>query len=174
MAVLGIDFSTLTEKDALDLAILMEEEAKQRYLDFAEQMLLHHTRGAAYFFSFMSENEEKHHAQLAARRAQLFGDEPSRVEPGMLFEVEAPEYDEVRAFMSAREALLMAFRAEKKACAFFSEALPGLRDARVKALFAELRDEEVHHQELVLAELDKMPPESILSAADVEDEPVAQ
>jgi len=44
----------------------------------------------------------------------------------------------------------------------------------VKALFAELRDEEVHHQKLVLAELEKTPPESILRAAHVEDEPVAQ
>jgi len=174
MAILGIDFSALTLKDALDLAILIEEEANRRYVEFAEQMLLHHSREAAPFFSFMAENEEKHRAALAERRAQLFRDEPSRVHPGMLVEVEAPEYDEVRAFMSKREALHVAFRAEKKAYAFFSEALPRLRHAGVKELFAELREEEVYHQKLVLAELEKTPPESILRISDVEDEPVAQ
>src|ERR1700682_1835434 len=158
---LGIDFADLTLKDALDLAVLIEEEAKDRYIDFAEQMLLHHTPEAALFFSFMSDKEEKHRAELVARRAQLF-------------EVEPPDYDEVRVFMSAREALQVAFRAEKKAYAFFSETLLRLRDPGVRALFAELRDEEVHHQKLVLAQLEKTPPESILKAAHVADGPAAQ
>jgi len=171
---LGIDFADLTLKDALDLAVLIEEEAKDRYIDFAEQMLLHHTPEAALFFSFMSDKEEKHRAELVARRAQLFGDEPARITPAMLFEVEAPDYDEVRVFMSAREALQVAFRAEKKAYAFFSETLLRLRDPGVRALFAELRDEEVHHQKLVLAQLEKTPPESILKAAHVADGPAAQ
>ena len=171
--VLGIDFAALTLKDALDMAILIEEEAKERYEDLTSQMELHHTPEAARFFRFMAGNEEKHRAELAERRKQLFGSEPSRVNRGMLFEVEAPEFDEVRVFMSAREALQVAFRAEKKAWSFFAEAGPRITDPHVQQLFAELRDEEVHHQRLVLAELEKTPPESALRHSDVADDPVA-
>ena len=172
--VFGIDFAALTLKDALDLAVLIEEEARERYEDFESQMELHHTPEAARFFRFMAGNEEKHRAELAARRKELFGSEPSRVTRGMLFEVEAPEFDEVRVFMSAREALQVAFRAEKKAWTFFAEAAPRVADLHVQALFVDLRDEEVHHQRLVLAELEKTPPESALRHADVADDPVAQ
>jgi len=172
--LMGIDFAALSLKDALDLAALIEEEAKERYEDFAQQMELHHTPEAARFFRFMASNEEKHRAELAARRRTLFGSEPARVNRGMLFEVEAPEFDEVRVSMSAREALQVSLRAEKKAWVFFSEAAPRVHDAAVKELFTELRNEEVDHQRLVLAELEKTPPESALKHADVADEPVAQ
>src|SRR5206468_1401602 len=98
--LMGIDFAALSLKDALDLAVLIEEEAKERYEDLAEQMELHHTPEAARFFRFMASNEEKHHAELG--------------------------------------------------------------------------NEEVHHQRLVLAEMERTPPESALKHADVADEPVAQ
>jgi rubrerythrin len=172
--LMGIDFAALSLKDALDLAVLIEEEAKERYEDFAEQMKLHHTPEAARFFGFMAANEEKHRAELFARRLALFGGEPARVTRGMLFEVEAPEFDEVRVFMSPREALQVAFRAEKKAWVFFVEATPLVQDAGVKELFTELQEEEVQHQRLVLAELEKTPPESALKHVDVADDPVAQ
>jgi rubrerythrin len=172
--VFGIDFAALSLKDALDLAVLIEEEARERYEDLTDQMELHHTPEAARFFRFMAANEEKHRAELSARRKQLFANEPSRVTRGMVFEVEAPEFDEVRVFMSAREALQVAFRAEKKAWTFFAEAAPRVLDPGVRALFTELRNEEVHHQRLVLAELEKTPPESALRHSDVADEPVSQ
>jgi rubrerythrin len=171
---MGIDFAALSLKDALDLAVLIEEEAKERYEDFVEQMELHHTPEAARFFRFMALNEEKHRAELSARRLALFGSQPARVTRGMLFEVEAPEFDEVRVFMSPREALQVAFRAEQKAWAFFVETSPRVRDAAVQKLFTELRDEEVQHQRLVLAELEKTPPDGALRHGDVADGPVAQ
>lgn len=174
MTIKGIDFAALSLKDALDLAILIEEEARERYEEFADQMHLHHTPEAAQFFRFMSGNEEKHRVQLLSRRTELFGEAPMAVSRQMIFEVEAPEYDEARAFMTPREALQAAFRAEKKAYAFFNQALPQLREAVVKALFEELREEEVEHQRLVLAELDKTPPDPVLRADDFADEPSAQ
>ena len=160
--ILGIDFAALSLKDALDLAILIEEEARERYEDFTDQMVLHHTPDAARFFRFMAGNEEKHRAELTARRKELFGSEPSRVTRGMLFVV------------AHRVRAPKAVRAEKKAWQFFAEATPRVADLRVQALFAELRDEEVHHQKLVLAELEKTPPESALRHRDIADDPVAQ
>lgn len=170
----NLDFARLTLRDALDLAVLIEEEAAERYQEFASQMELHHTPEAARFFRFMAKNEEKHRASLAARRVELFGQQPAAVTRQMIFDVEAPEYDEVRAFMTPREALQAAFRAEKKAYAFFVQALPQIQDAKVRELFDELRGEEIAHQQLVLAELDKTPPDSALKADDFADEPTAQ
>jgi len=174
MTLESIDFATLSLRDALDLAVLIEEEAKERYEEFAAQMEAHHTPEAAKFFHFMARNEEKHRAELAARRRELFGTQAAAVTRQMIFDVEAPEYDEVRAFMSLRDALQAAFRAEKKAYTFFVQALLYVADSKVRSLFDELRREEVSHQQLVLRELDKAPPESSLRHVDVADDPVAQ
>jgi len=168
-----LDFASLTLQDALDLAILIEEEAQERYLEFAEQMEVHHTLEAAGFFKFMAGNEAKHGEELGERRRKLFGRVEPRVRREMLWDVEAPEYDEARAFMTPRAAMQVALAAEKKAHAYFAEALPHIQDAEVRALFEELRDEEVYHQKLVSEQLAKLPAGPEASADDYADEPVA-
>ncbi len=172
MTLKGLDFAALTLRDALDLAVLLEEEARERYEEFADQMDLHHTPEAAKFFRFMAKNEEKHRAELLKRRVQLFGNAHSAVTRQMLFDVEAPEYDEARASMGRREALQAGLRAEKKAYAFFVQSLLYVKDAEVRKLFEELREEEVAHQQLLIAELERTPPDSPLGP-EFEDEPVA-
>jgi rubrerythrin len=167
-----IDFPSLTLQDALDLAILVEEEAQERYVEFAEQMEQHHTPEAAEFFRTMARNEEKHGEELRERRARLFADAPRRVSRAMLWDVEAPDYDETRAFMTARQAMGVALRAETKAHEFFLKALPHIEDAEVRALFEELRDEEVLHQTLVREALKNLPPGSGPDPEIYEDEPV--
>ena len=170
----GIDFARLTLKDALDLAVLIEEEAKERYEEFADQMELHRTAEAARFFRYMATNEEKHRAELAARRSELFGEAPTSVRRTMIFDIEAPDYDQARAFMSAREALNASLRSEVKAHAFFVNALPSIGDPSVRELFEELCQEEVEHQELVKKEIAKLPPDPEFQAEDFADEPVSQ
>lgn len=174
MTTRGIDFSNLSLKDALDLAILVEEEAKERYEEFADQMEQHRTPDAARFFRFMAGNEAKHGAELAERRGRRFGSAPSGVSRAMLFDIEAPDYDAARAFMSPRLAMTVALESETKAHAFFVAALPAIQDPEVKALFEELRDEEVEHQALVKAELAKLPPDPAVSDEDFVDGPAAQ
>ena len=169
-----IDFASLSLMDALDLAVLIEEEAQERYEDFAAQMDQHRTPEAAAFFRLMALNEAKHGQELAERRGQLFSDAPRAVTRAMIFDVEAPDFDKARAFMSPRRAMQAALASEVKAHAFFVAALPALKDAQVRALFEELRDEEVEHQALVKAELAKLPPDSGLSDDDFVDEPAAQ
>jgi rubrerythrin len=165
-----IDYAALALKDALDLAILIEDEARDRYTEFVDQMEIHHTPDAAAFFRFMAANETKHGQQLTAKRRALFGDEPSR----MLWDVEAPEYAEAHAFMSPREAMEVALRCEVKARDFFVRALERVSDPEVRELFAELRDEEVEHEDLVRKELAKLPPGPDIDPEDYVDEPVAQ
>jgi rubrerythrin len=92
----------------------------------------------------------------------------------MLFDIEAPDYDQARAFMTPRQAMLAALSSETKAHAFFVAAIPAIQDAEVRALFEELRDEEIEHQDLVKAEIAKLPPDSPLSDEDFVDEPAPQ
>jgi rubrerythrin len=168
-----VDFAALSLQDALDLAILVEQEAQERYLEFVDQMRLHRTEEAAGFFASMAESERKHGEELRSRRRVLFGDAPSRVRRSMLWDVEAPDYDQTRAFMSARQAMLVALRAETKAYEFFVAALPHVTDPEVKRLFQELRDEELIHQSLVLEVMRGLPQPEEPDAADYEDGPVA-
>lgn len=170
----GIDFATLSLKDALDLAVLVEEEARDRYEELAAQLILHRTPGAAAFFTKMMGVEELHRKQLAEQREQQFGKQPVNVTRAMIYDVEAPEYDEARMNMSHREALQVALRSEQKAHRFFVEALKVVPSNEVKKLFEELCEEEVEHQGLVKAELAKLPPPSPDEKDDFSDEPVAQ
>jgi rubrerythrin len=169
-----IDFAKLSLKDALDLAILIEEEAKERYTEFAEQMEQHHTPEAAQFFHDMIENEAKHEAGLTMWRHSLFQEEATHVKRAMIWDVEAPEYDQARAFMTARQAMEVALQCEIKAHDFFAAALPHIQDPKVKALFEELRDEELLHQEMVRRQIANLPPDSPVDPETFVDEPTAQ
>lgn len=173
MTTAKLDFASLSLQDALDLAILVEEEAQERYLDFVDQMRTHHTREAGDFFAAMARNEQRHGDELRARRRSLFGDAPSRMRRSMLWDVEAPGYDQPRALMSARQAMTVALAAETKAHEFFVRAIPGVADPEVKRLFQELRDEEVLHQSLVHEAMRALPGDEP-DPGDYEDEPVAQ
>ncbi|MFO0648993.1 MAG: ferritin family protein [Polyangiales bacterium] len=168
-----IDFATLTLRDALDLATLVEEEAKERYGEFADQMDAHHNPEAATFFRFMLKVETIHEGKLATRRMSLFGDAPRNVRREMIFDIEAPEYDEVNASMTVRHALQASLRAEQKAHAFFEAALARVTDPEARVLFVELRDEEFEHQRLVEKELAKLPPDAPISGDAFADDPVA-
>lgn len=168
-----IDFAHLSLLDALDLAVLIEDEAKERYEEFAQQMELHHTPDAARFFSAMAVNETKHRDELNERRTRLFGNAPRTVTRDMLWDVEAPGFEQAEMFMSARRAMEVALECEVKAHDYFAAALPHVKDPDVKALFDELRLEEVEHQDMVKAVMDKLPAEPELSAEGYADPPIS-
>jgi len=170
----NIDFSVLGLRDTLDLAIAIEEEAKERYDEFAEQLEAHHTPEVAKFFRFMSDNEVKHAEVLAAQRADLFGNEPSTADTSVLFDIEAPDYDGARAFMSINDALEVALNAEIKAYEFYHDALPTVMEASVKELFVRLRDEETRHQEMIKEIMAKVPDMDAFDPNDFADDPTAQ
>jgi len=170
----GIDFSKLSLKDALDLAILIEEEAQDRYREFVDQMEIHHTPEAAHFFRTMATNEARHRHELTERRQALFQDQPSQVDRSMLWDVEAPDYDKTRAFMSVRQCMAVALECEIKAHDFFQEALEHIENPAVQKLFKELREEEVLHQTLVRKEMKALPQTPDVDPDDYADEPVAQ
>ena len=64
----NLDFSKLDLMDALDLAILIEVEAFERYKYFAEQLGSRSSGDPASIFRSMAINESKHGKQLEERR----------------------------------------------------------------------------------------------------------
>jgi rubrerythrin len=170
----NVDFTTLSARDALDLAILIEDEAAERYEELAHQLETHRTPEAAAFFRSMVRNETTHRARLLERRTQLYGDAPRAVSWAMLWNVEAPEYDEARAFMTVRQAMETALRSEEKAHAYFVAALRHVREPEVRALLEELRDDEVQHQDMIRREMARLGGEPELEAEDFVDEPTSQ
>jgi rubrerythrin len=161
----AIDVRTLSLKDALDLAIAIEEEAQARYEAFSGVTGGRYAGDAGDMFRQMAGYEERHRAELLARRGQLFGDSPRRFTADDLDDVEAPHRGSPRTFMSARQALEVALAAEEKAHAFFDDALRHVGDREVRALFESLREEEAKHVALVRGRLEKLPP-----GPDVEEE----
>lgn len=169
-----IDFANLSIKDALDLAILVEEEAEERYRELADNLEFHNTEEAAAFFRFMVTCEAKHGEELSAKRKELFGDQPVSVDRSQLWDVEAPGYEAAKSFMTIQEALEVALAAETKAFKFFDGALPEVEDLEVRELFSELRQEEVEHMQLVREQMKQAPDGDGFDPGDFADEGVAQ
>jgi rubrerythrin len=156
-ALPGIAVEQLSMQDALDLAILVEEEAHERYQVLARQVGGRYAGDAGDMFRAMAGYEAKHGAQLSERRQRLFGDTPRRVSREMLYQVEAPDLGAIRVFMSARQAMELALASEQKAREFFERAQKAVTDPDVRSLFAELREEEVEHERLVRSHLARLP-----------------
>ncbi|MEZ5966259.1 MAG: ferritin family protein [Planctomycetota bacterium] len=165
-----LDFAKLDLMDALDLAVLIEAEAYDRYRLFAAQIGHRAAGDAASVFASMAENEAKHGKALAARRKERFGDTPRRVTRDDLFDVEAPDHGAPRSDMSTRQAFEVALAAEQKAHAFYEEALAHVTDPAIRTLFAELRDEETEHVAMVRKTLASLPPSADLVWEEDEDE----
>jgi rubrerythrin len=153
-----IDFASLSLMDALDLAILMEEEAQERYDEFTRIVGGRYAGDASDMFRLMASYEQRHGEEIAERRRRLFGDAPRRLTRNAIFQAEAPDMTAPRVFMSARQAMEVALASEQKAHDFFSSVLPHVVDADVRALFEELRKEELQHQAFVKERLAKLPP----------------
>ena len=149
-----LDFANLTLRGALDFAVTIEEDAEERYRDFARQVT---DPAAAEFFREMVVNEGKHRRQLESRRAVLFRHQPRRFESLADGEGEAPSPEEVLPAISVREAMEVALAAEVRAWEFYDRAIPHVTDPDVRAFFEELRAEEVEHQEMLRAMLARLP-----------------
>lgn len=165
-----LDFAALDLMDALDLAILIEDEAYERYKFFAAQLGHRFDGDAASVFHRMEEAEAKHGMELMKRREKLFGKVPMRVSAGDLFDVEAPGMGDIRSSMTAKQALDLSLTAEQRAHDFYDDALPYVTNDEVKTLFAELREEEVEHVEMVKALLARLPAAGAMEIDEDEDE----
>lgn len=165
----AVNFATLSLMDALDLAILIELEAIERYRLFAEQLGHSYTGDAASVFRTMVGHEGKHARELNERREALFDDTTARVSRTALYDVEAPDVGSVRWDMSPLHAYQIGLASEKKAYAFYDQALLHVKDEAVRALFLELRDEEAEHVRLMEEKIAALPPEAAIGKEDLDD-----
>jgi rubrerythrin len=152
-----IDFSKLDLRDALDLAILIEQEAAERYQEFARIVGGRYEGDASDAFKEMAGYEAKHRDTLLDRRKKLFKRQVVRVSMEMLDDVEAPDRGKPRVFMSPREAFEVALDSEEKAYDFFADALEHVKDKQVRKLFRSLMDEEAQHQALLKRKIRRLP-----------------
>jgi rubrerythrin len=166
-----LDLSNLTLMDALDLASLIELEAKKRYTDFADSLGSRGVDDAGAVFRSMAVNETKHCEEIAERRLALFGDQPAKVRLEDIYDVEAPGMGEVRWNMSALKAYQVALYSEQKAFAFYDEALDQIEQADVRALFEELREEEAEHVRMLVKIIAKLPPSAEIELEDEDYDP---
>ncbi len=165
-----LDFATLDLMDALDLAVLIEVEAYERYRMFVAQLGHRFPGDASSVFASMAENEAKHGKELAKRRQALFGDIPIRVSRDDLFDVEAPDHGAPRFNMSPLRAFEIALSSEQKAHDFYDQALAQITDPEIHALFVELRDEETEHQRMLREAIAALPPGADIEWEEDQDE----
>jgi rubrerythrin len=157
--------------DALDLASLIELEARRRYTEFAESLGTRGVDDAGAVFRSMAINEGKHCDEIAERRLALFGDRPAKVTLDDIFDVEAPEVGDVRWDMSAFRAYRLALHSEQKAFAFYDEALEYVTQPEVKSLFEELREEEAEHVRMLVKIIANLPPSAEVELEDEDFDP---
>jgi rubrerythrin len=143
--------------DFLARALAIEREAAARYLQFADQMLVHENPRVAAAFEQLARRESEHHAQLQARaRAHSFslGDmkpwEYRWIDPES---AQAAPLGEVHYLMSPWHALGIALENEERARRFFeSVAAHEGCPAEVRSLARELASGEAQYA-AALAEL---------------------
>jgi rubrerythrin len=151
-----LDFSTLNLQDALDLAVLVEKEAEERYLVFADELGQRYPGDASAFFTMMARNEQRHGNEITEGRRLLFGDTASRVTKSMIKkDIEAPYTGKAIRYMSPREALEVAMESEIKAYKFYDSILQVIQDTKVREMIKSLRDEEAEHQALLNAQKER-------------------
>jgi len=154
-----LDFALLTPADALDLAILLEEQARQTYLELVD--LVADAAGEPDVLEFlrsMARHEQRHAQELLARRESLYPDVLPRVTAEQLEPLGRIEVPSPTAMLSLRAGLEAALAAEQRAEAYFRQALAEVSDTEVRRLLEELAEEEVEHQRAVTARLVALAP----------------
>lgn len=148
-----------TLEEFMTRALVMEQEAAQRYTEFADAMETHNNLEVAALFRKMAEIEGKHAAQIIAEMGWTTRPGPH---PGILFweRFEAPETapgDEVHYLMQPYHALKLALANEQRAERFFADLARAATTPSVKKAARELQKEEHEHVLLVRAWMKKVP-----------------
>ena len=147
-----------TLNEFMTLALAMETEAAQRYVEFADAMEMHNNLEVAALFRKMADIETRHAAQIMAEMGWKVA---PAMPPGKATwdGFEAPETtpgDEVHYLMQPWHALQLALQNEERAERFFGKLARAATVATVKKAALELESEEREHVELVKAWLKKV------------------
>ena len=150
---LVVDFSKINAQDALDIAIVIEDEAQLAYEHLAEWVAGDGNIEAAEFFNRMAVWEKRHKEEITARRSELFGDAPPRHDDAAPWQAEVPEYESLGRTVSLKDAFDVAMGAETRAHDFYAEAIDYIEDETIIELFEWLRKAEVEHQRMLTEQM---------------------
>jgi rubrerythrin len=153
---LQVDFSMLDGQDVLDVAIQVEEEARGNYEQLASWLEADGKPDVADFFARMAGLEQLHRDQLAAQRAEHYGDAAPRHTDVAIWEVEEIDYDSLGKDVDLKQAFELAMGAERRAGEYYAEALEYASDPKTVELFEMLRDSEEEHLRLLREQRDRL------------------
>jgi len=148
-----------TLEEFMALALAMENEAVERYSEFADAMETHNNLEVAAMFRKMAGYEAKHAAQIMF---QMNWTEAPPVPAGAMSwpGYEAPETvpsGDVHYLMQPWHALQLALAAEERAERFFAQIVSMATTDSVRRAARELQAEEAEHVALVKEWLQKVP-----------------
>ena len=157
--VTGTDTTLRTLEEFMALALMMENEAAERYAELADAMEMHNNVDVAALFRRLAKIEDIHARKISA---DMKWKTPPVVppQPGLWEGVEAPEtapLDEVHYLMQPYQALALALAAEQRAVTFFERLAAVATDPAVRAAAREMVEDEREHVTLVEAWLRKVP-----------------
>jgi rubrerythrin len=152
---LEVDFSKMDGRDALDISIVIEDEAQLAYEHLAEWVASDGNKEAAEFFSRMAVREKRHKTEIGDRRRELYGDAPVRHDEDAPWQAEVPDYESLGKNVSLEEAFNVAMGAETRAHDFYADAIDYIEDEAVVELFDWLRKAEIEHQRMLNEEMER-------------------
>ena len=132
-------------------AYALEQEASERYGEFADAMETHNNREVAELFRKLARIENRHAEQVLEEMG--WTTPPPAPHGGYKWEgFEAPESGEVTELhylMQSYHALQIALHNEKRARAFFEGLIKQARNAKVRKAAEEMAREEAEHVQLI-------------------------
>jgi len=132
-------------------AYALEQEASERYSEFADAMETHNNREVAELFRKLARIENRHAEQVLEEMG--WASPPAAPHGGYKWEgFEAPESGEVTELhylMQPYHALQIALHNEKRARVFFEGLVKQARNAKVRKAAQELAGEEAEHVQLI-------------------------
>jgi rubrerythrin len=161
--------------DLLALAYQIEADAKQRYIELAEQMETHNNQELVKVFRDLARAEGIHAEEIR----KMAGDIDLLAQAQRLGRWKkggSPEEADLGAahyLMTPWHALQLALTGEKRALAFFTSIVDSAKDAKIKDMAAEFVEEEAEHVNLVYRLLRKYP-QPADTWSDDDDPPIAQ
>ena len=144
--------------DFMVQAYAMENDARDRYTEFAEQMEVHNNRDIAQMFRKLARIEGLHAEKILKEMG--WTKPPSNAEAWMWHHSEAPESappGELHYLMQPGHALQLALECEQRAASFFTGITRSTAPADVKRIAREMAAEEREHIRLIREWMEKVP-----------------
>lgn len=134
-------------------AWLLEQEATQRYTEFAEVMETHNNREVADLFRSLAAQEAAHAEHIRHKMRWQHPPTPNGADAAP----EAPPLEEAHYLMQPWHALQIALQAEQKAQDFFAWLAQSCDDGELRRAALELQAEEKEHIALLQSWLRRVP-----------------